>query len=115
MLLARGILRRKNKRDTTHLTADASNTELLCRTMHSANQLSIYGAVANWCEEFGLMPDETPDGLRKTENELILKEVKPQEVKSLVKKTPRNEEHATGNRLRECEQNFGTLEKEVQF
>ena len=36
---------------TIHFTL---NTELLFRTIHSANQLSIYRAVACWCEEFGL-------------------------------------------------------------
>ena len=45
--LARGILRKKNNKETIHFTADASNTELLYRTIHSANQLSIYGAVAS--------------------------------------------------------------------
>ena len=56
--VSRGILKRKNNSDTIHFTADASNTELLFRTIHSANQLSIYGAVASWCEEFCLWPDE---------------------------------------------------------
>ena len=55
---ARGILKRKNNRDTTHFNADAPNTELKCRTGHSANQLSMYGAVAGWCEEFA---QRTPD------------------------------------------------------
>ena len=55
--LSRGILIRKNNRDTTHFNADASNTELLFRTIHSANQLSIYEAVSSWCEEFGRRPN----------------------------------------------------------
>ena len=45
--LSRGILRKKNGRDTIHFNADASNTELLFRIIHSVNQLSIYGAVTN--------------------------------------------------------------------
>ena len=45
--------------DHTLQYADASNTELLHRTIHSANQLSIYGAVARWCEDFGMKSDET--------------------------------------------------------
>ena len=105
---------KENNRDTIHFTADASNTEFSYRTIHSANQLSIYGAVAGWCEEFGLKLDETSESLTKTENEKILKEVRPQEVNSLVQ-TPRNEERATGNRLRELSQNFETLGKEAQF
>ena len=45
--LSRGILRRKNNRDTIHFNANDSNTELLVRTTHSANQLSICGAVSD--------------------------------------------------------------------
>ena len=44
--LSRGILKRKNNRDTIHFNADASNTDLLFRIIHSVNQLSIYGAVS---------------------------------------------------------------------
>ena len=47
--LSRGILKRKKNRDTVHINADASNTELLFRTIHSA--LSTYGAVSSWCGE----------------------------------------------------------------
>ena len=44
--LSRGILKRKKDRDTMHFNADASNAELFFRTIHSANQLSIYAAVS---------------------------------------------------------------------
>ena len=47
-----------NKENTIHFNADASNAQLLFRTIHSANQLSIHGAVSSWCEEFGLKPNE---------------------------------------------------------
>ena len=104
----------KNNRDTIHFTADASNTELLHRTIHSANQLSIYGAVAYWCEEFGLKLDETPKKLTNTENDQILKEVRLQEVISLVQ-TQRDDDPASGHRLRECVQNFETLDNEIQY
>ena len=56
--LGRGILEQKNNRDTIHFNADASNTELLFRIIHSVNQLSFYGAVSNWCERFGLTEEE---------------------------------------------------------
>ena len=49
--LNRGILKRKVGRCTKLFNADSSNTELLFRTTHSANQPSIYGAVSSWCEE----------------------------------------------------------------
>ena len=42
-----GLLKKKNGRDTIHLSADASNTELLFQIIHSVNQLSIYGPVTN--------------------------------------------------------------------
>ena len=42
-------------------------------------------------------------------NENIMKEVRPQEVNSLVQ-TPRSDDPVSGNRLRECIQNFATLE-----
>ena len=38
--------------------ADTWNTQFLFRIIHSANQLSIYGAVSSWCEEFALKPNE---------------------------------------------------------
>ena len=56
--LSRGILEKKNGQDTTHFNADASNTELLFQIIHSVNQHSIYGAVTNWCEQFGLTEKE---------------------------------------------------------
>ena len=89
--LSRGLLKRKNDTDTTHVTVDASNSELLYQTVHSANQLCIYGAVACWCEEFGLKLDETSERITKTDTEQILKEVRQHEVISLVQ-TPRNDE-----------------------
>ena len=48
------------------------------------------------------------------EKEQLLNNVKPQEVNSLVQ-TPRSDDPASGNRLRECLQNFDTLEKSLQF
>ena len=50
--LSRGILISKGGRWTTHFDAHSSNTECLFRTIHSATQLSICGAVSSWCEEF---------------------------------------------------------------
>ena len=47
----------------------------------------------------------------KKKKEQLLK--KPQEVNSLVQ-TPRSNDPVSGKRLRECLQNFETLEKEIQ-
>ena len=49
--LNRGITRKRKSKDTIHYNGDASNVELLYRIIHSANQLCVYGAVTNWCEE----------------------------------------------------------------
>ena len=116
--------KKENNRHTIHFNADSSNTELSFRTIHSANQLSIYGAVSSWCEEFGLRPNErekrgrerepTSERLVAKENEQLLKRVKPQELNSLVQ-TPRSDNLASGNRLRECLKRFETLEKDIQF
>ena len=106
--LSRGILKRKNNSDTMHFTADAPHTELLYRTIHLAKQLSFYGAVSSWCEEFGLRPIEremTSDRFVTNANEQQLKNVKPQEVNSLVE-TPKRNDPVSGNRLRECIQIF---------
>ena len=116
--LSRGILRRKNIRDTLHFNADASDTEFLFRTIHSATQLSIYGAVWSWCEEFGLKPNarETwlQKDLRRKKMSKCWKEVKPQEVNSLVR-TARSDDPVSGHRLRERIQTFETLWKEIKF
>ena len=56
--LSRGILKKKKGRDTIHFTGDSTNTELFFQTIHSENQLSIYGAVANWWQQFGLAEKE---------------------------------------------------------
>ena len=72
--------------DTIHFNAGASNTELLFRTIHSANQISIYGAVSSWCEEFGQRPDEkdpTSERFVAKENEQLLRNVTPKEGNSL--------------------------------
>ena len=43
---------------TIHFNGNSMNTELLFQTVHSVNQLSVYGAVVNWCYQFGLTEDE---------------------------------------------------------
>ena len=115
--LSRGMLKKKNNRATIHFNADASNAELSFRTIHTANQLSLHGAVSSWCEAFGLRPSEremTSERFTTKENEQLLKEVKPQEVNSLVQ-TPRSDDPVPGKRFLERLKKFETLEKEIQF
>ena len=55
--LSRGALKRKKNRNTIHFTAESSNVKLLFRIIHSANQLSIYGAVPRNTEEVNSLVD----------------------------------------------------------
>ena len=88
-VLSRGILRKLKGEETIHINADAANTELV-RIIHPVNQLSINGAVSNWCEEFGLRPNERESTSEKfavkgnSSNQEILKSVNSQELDSLV-------------------------------
>ena len=41
-----------------HFNADSLNTEFLLKIIHSVYQLCVYGAVANWCDQFGPTEDE---------------------------------------------------------
>ena len=47
--LGRGILKKKNIRDTIHFNGEYCKIDLLYRTVHSANQLCVQGAVTKWC------------------------------------------------------------------
>ena len=46
--LGGGILKRKINRETIHFNGEYCNVDLLCRTVHSANQLCLYEAVTKW-------------------------------------------------------------------
>ena len=74
--LSRGILKRKQNGDTIHFNTDSLITELWFRIIHSANQLSIYGAVSRWCEEFGQKSNETETSVKFEKTEQTLKEVR---------------------------------------
>ena len=116
--LNRGVLKRKGGICTSHFTAESSNTELLFRTIHSANQLSVHGAVASWCEDVAQrIPVQTHHFMEKSvakENEQLFQKLEPPEVDSLVQ-TPRRNDEAVGNRLRMYLQNFEEFAKEFQF
>ena len=52
--LSRGILQQRKGRCTIYFNEDFLNTRVLFQTVHCVNQLSVFGAVANWCYQFGL-------------------------------------------------------------
>ena len=44
-------MKKKGGKCTIHFSGDPWNADLFFRTIHSASQLIIYLAVADWCEE----------------------------------------------------------------
>ena len=88
---------------------------MLFRIIHSVKQLSIYGAVSNGCEHFGLTKDEKGQEITldndESVNKGVLKSVNSQEVNSLVS-SPRL---ASTNSLRENIQDFEPLSQTIQF
>ena len=84
--LGRGILKKKKNRGTIHFNGEYCNVDLLCRTVHSANQLCIYGAVTKWPgNKPGTHSREASqsrlESARKTSPEI---QIKQEELKSLV-------------------------------
>ena len=63
---------------------------------------------------WGRLREPTSERFVAKENEKLLKNVKPQEVNSLVQ-TPRGDNRTSANRLRECLQHTETLEKDFHF
>ena len=113
---SRGILRMLKGKETISFNADTLNTKLLFRIVHSANQLSINGAVSKWSEEFGLKPEERGPKFADKENSVngeMLKSVASQEMKSLLF-APWTKA-SSRNGLRENLQNFESLTKTFQF
>ena len=87
-----GFLKRQGGRCAMHFNAESSNTELFFRTIHSASQFSIHGAVASWCEELThLIPGQTYWSMERSVakvNDQLSQKLEPQELDSLVQ-TPR--------------------------
>ena len=74
----RGFLKRKGGRCAIHFNAESSHAELFFRTIHSANQLSTYGAVGSWCEE---MAQQIPG-----QNEFIMEKVRSKGERTATQK-----------------------------
>ena len=55
-----GILRQIKEKTSMHFNAEATNSELLFLIVFSANQLSVYGAVATCCYQCGSREFEEP-------------------------------------------------------
>ena len=57
--LSRGVLKSKGGKLSIHFCADGETVETVFRTIISVNQLSIYGAVSDMCEESNTCRDGT--------------------------------------------------------
>ena len=109
-ILSLGILKQKKGRTSIHFNGDSMSTELLFQTVHSVNQLTVYGAVANWCYQFALTEEEKGQVGIIVENKM-LSMVEPDEVEMLVSpptQTP-------GNRMQGGALSFQTLENKIQL
>ena len=108
--LNRGVMKGKNKKDTIHFNGESSNTELLFRISHSANQVCFYGAVTDWSQRLGRREAEREENCSQSTQNLnsrTLKSVDAQEVNSFLKESGKPQ--ALGNRLREGLQGFQSL------
>ena len=75
--LSRGILKSKGHgKLSIHFTADYPTIETVFRVIISANQLSIYGAVANICEEFEAHQDRSGESDALMGQSIVLGEIK---------------------------------------
>ena len=93
--LGRGILKKKNNRDTIHFIGEYGNINLLCMTIHAANHLCIYAAVSKWCGPNSEEASQSRlESARKASPET---QIKQEDLKSLVD-IPRLP-HASGNRM----------------
>ena len=108
--LSRGILKQKTGKTSIHFNRDSMNTELLFQTIHSVNQLSVYGAVVNWCYQLGSTEEEKGTSQYSC-GQQDFDQLKPEEVQLLVSPPTR----ATGNRMPERVQSFDELAGKLQL
>ena len=75
--LSRGKLKSKGKgKVSIHFTADQDTVDTIYRIILSANQLSVYGAVAAICDEYENQPDNTGEPVILEGQSIVLGEVK---------------------------------------
>ena len=75
--LSRGKLKSKGKgKVSIHFSAEPETIDTIYRIILSANQLSIYGAVAAICEEFVGQPDNTLEPVILEGQSIVLGKVK---------------------------------------
>ena len=110
-----GIFKRKKGKDTIHFNGKHSNIDLLYRTVHSANQLCVHGAVTNWCETLGRVVFEKRENCGHDLDRRLLNEERTnaEEIDSLV--TVSRIPPAPRNRMRQRFQDFESFAPESQL
>ena len=106
--LERGAFKKlKEKRKCQYIfCGDDETADVFCRTIISVNQLSIYGAVADICDELvwrlsGCSESRRKPVAEKNSETMVL----PTEL-STTNGTPRSNERVQGNLLRDCQRKF---------
>ena len=108
-LPGRGIHKKKIIETQIHFNGEYCNIDLLYRTVHSAKQLCICGAVTKCCgSKPGTNPGETSqsrlESVRKTSPAI---QIKQEDLKSLV--DIRRLPHASGNRMLQKLKDFNSM------
>ena len=98
--LERGDLKSKgNEQLSFHFCGDDKTVEMVLRTIISVNQLSIYGAVADMCDEVACRISGCSERTELT----------------TTNKSPRTDDNVQGNLLHNCEQQFANLPDHLQL
>ena len=108
----------KTRKKHYSLPADLGNIELILRTIFSANQLSVYGAVSSWCIDLSeRMQRQISTGVNMSiskENGQLSQQLVPHEVGSLARGSTKTQ-GAAGNCWREHFLRFEMMTSEEQL
>ena len=114
--LERGDLKSKgNEQLSLHFCGDDKTVEMILRTIISVDQLSIYGAVADMCDELACRIS----GCSERTGKLVAQDnpsttVIPTEL-TTTNKSPRTDDNVPGNLLHNSEQQFANLPDHLQL
>ena len=107
----------KGGKCSIHFSGDSSDAELLFRTVNSTHQLDIFGAVADWCDDFFLAEqilDQSFSSVEKsiaTVNEQLYGNLAPKEANTLITALEIDAQ-AARFRLRDHQEKLDNLSKE---
>ena len=103
---------------TIHHNAEPQTAELLLRTAIAVNQLSIHGAVADWCRAFNQRAEGHPSGgtgklVAKFSDDYFSKV--PSELVSCLNKNATWNSKAHGNLVQQRDEKFQNVPEDVQL